>query len=121
MNHKTRNAYASMMVGSIAHNLARYQLGLVPFSTTVEYKSSLIEVFKEYKVNQKVYRKWMRMAEVKALKEVDIILANKDLQSVDSHGGSSVTARALVEPYLAFMGYPKETPAKQKQTIGGIS
>lgn len=112
MDQKTRDAYVSMMIGSIAHNLARYQLGLVTFSTPVQYKASLIIAFSKYGVSSKLYRIWMRKAEVKAKQEMRIIEDNEDLQGVDSNGGTAITAEALVGPYLSFLGYKKQTIKK---------
>lgn len=96
-----KSVYVGLLIGGIAHNLARYHAGQVEVDIT-EYTNDVYDVLLGAGLPYKLVRKWVRMAEVKAVKEMHIILSNEDLQS---NGGSMVSAHALLEPYLVYLGY----------------
>ena len=91
-----KRAIVSMLIGAMAHNFARYEAGQVDININ-SYKADLYDALQGYGLPYKLAHKWIRMAEVKGVQEMEIILNNEELQS---HGGSMVTAYVLVEPYL---------------------
>lgn len=96
-----KKVYIGLLIGGIAHNLARYHAGQVEVNVT-EYTNDIYDVLLGAGIPYKLAHKWIRMAQVQAMNEVHIIMNNEDLQS---NGGSMVTAHALLEPYLVCLGY----------------
>ena len=94
------------MVGRLAHNLAKYRVGISGAYTASEFLFEAENYMRERQVPEDRIRAWMTQVKAQAAMEEEFFITNG--RFADSTGGSSIYIGALIGPILDQLGYGGE-------------